>query len=146
MKKIKQLREETAGHSTTQANKLEALVRSGLFEENKLTLLRRALDENNTKLTNHERRALQELSEKLIGLISEGDLTVDGQLTEATKTSDFSKMPPILVLKRRMIRTFGPGNQVAMYWSDALNRYIAIPFDQQPIIAVKRHKAGLLPY
>lgn len=36
--------------------------------------------------------------------------------------------PPVLVLKRKGIRVFPEGQRIALYYSDELNKVIAIPY------------------
>ena len=74
MKSIKQIRElqvqlsenvESAGD----VRKLTTLVRAGLFDPNKLTMLKRALNKDNVKMTRAERDALLELLDRLLTVV-----------------------------------------------------------------------------
>lgn len=74
MKSIKQIRElqvqlsenvESAGD----VRKLTTLVRAGLFDPNKLTMLKRALNKENVKMTRAERDALLELLDRLLTVV-----------------------------------------------------------------------------
>ena len=42
--------------------------------------------------------------------------------------------PPVLLMKRKQVRIFG-NRGVALYYSDALGRYISIPFGPDTIVA-----------
>ncbi len=44
------------------------------------------------------------------------------------KSNRQEELPLVLVLKRKSIRAYPDGQRVALYWSDKLNRHIAIPF------------------
>ena len=74
MKNVKQIRadldrlaEET---DNTDIRKLTTLVRAGLFDPHKLTMLKRALNKDNVKMTKAERETLLELLDKLLGLVT----------------------------------------------------------------------------
>lgn len=173
MRNIKQLREylEESGDKSDML-KLSALVRSGLFDPNKLTLLKRALNKDNVKMTKVERNTLLDLLDKLLEIILHNQSTftkVKSNLTEdidipdglirfeeytineETETLeevaggisvsggnpllpgknsdvDITKIPPIVIMKRRAIRVFPDGQKVALYWADRINKYISVPF------------------
>jgi hypothetical protein len=122
---FKELRENTE-------DKLDVLVETGLFEENRLSLLRRALDENNTKMSNVEKAALLESFHRLLDYVANNDnpdiMTEEVKKTK-TKNIDINEMPALLILKRRAIRVFPDGQKVALYWADRINRYVTVPFE-----------------
>ena len=71
MKNIKQIRENQISlsenvESSADVRKLSMLVRAGLFDPNKLTMLKRALNKDNVKMTRAERDALLELLDRLL--------------------------------------------------------------------------------
>ena len=71
MKNIKQIREDQISlsenvESSSDVRKLSMLVRAGLFDPNKLTMLKRALNKDNVKMTRAERDALLELLDRLL--------------------------------------------------------------------------------
>jgi hypothetical protein len=120
---FKELRENTE-------DKLDVLVESGLFEGNRLSLLRRALDEDNTKLSNIERKALLEAFHRLLDHVAHNDNPdILSENFKKTKNIDINEMPALLILKRRAIRVFPDGQKVALYWADRINRYVTVPFE-----------------
>lgn len=123
MRSIKQIREqfdEITDRKSIEERRLEVLVDSGLMEETKLPLVKRAMNENNHVLTPSEKRALMGLLESLI------HNTVSEDLRPApTRMSD---MPSILVLKRKAIRIYPGGKNVGLYYSQQLDKYVAVPF------------------
>lgn len=121
---FKELRENTE-------DKLDVLVETGLFEGNRISLLRRALDENNTKMSNVERAALLESFHRLLDYVASNDEPdiLSEQTKTKTKNIDINEMPALLILKRRAIRVFPDGQKVALYWADRINRYVTVPFE-----------------
>jgi len=96
MKSIKQIRESLEVISEETDNmgvkKLTTLVRAGLFDPNKLMLLRRALNKENVKMTKAERETLLELLDRLLNLItSKRDIfmKVKQNVSEELVTEDY---------------------------------------------------------
>lgn len=149
MKSIKQIRELEVQlsenvESSGDVRKLTALVRAGLFDSNKLTMLKRALNKENVKMTRVEREALLELLDRLLTVVlanqgtfqkvkqsiqEEVEEPTEEELNEASKVDlDINQIPPIIILKRRAIRVFPDGQKVALYWADRINKYISVPY------------------
>lgn len=149
MKSIKQIKaelvdlQESLGSDDSE-RKFAALVRAGLFDPHKLTLLKRALNKENAKMTKAEREALIELLDNLLSSVL-GDKGVynkvktsinetseqdeDITIEEAAKTDfDITQVPPMIIMKRKAIRVFPDGQKVALYWADRINKYISVPF------------------
>lgn len=123
MLSFKELRENTE-------DKLDVLVETGLFEGNRISLLRRALDEDNTKMSNVERAALLESFHRLLDYVANNDNPdILNENFKKTKNIDINEMPALLILKRRAIRVFPDGQKVALYWADRINRYVTVPFE-----------------
>lgn len=146
MKLINQLREESenlvefAGNDTA---KLATLVRMGLFDPSKLTLLKRALAKDNTKMTRAEKDTLLDLLDRLLEVVThdagtfnkvkndvmkEETLTEDFKATKPAGDIDITKIPAIVIMHRRAIRVFPDGQKVALYWADRIGKYISVPF------------------
>ena len=74
MKSINDIRAHLTELSETtddaEMRKLSSLVRSGLFDAKKLTLLKRALNKDNLKMTKAERDTLLELLDKLLNVVT----------------------------------------------------------------------------
>jgi len=155
MKSFKHLRENidsiTEQSDAPETQKLTALVRSGLFDKSKLTLLKRALAKDNNKMSKVERDTLLDLLNRLLE-INLNDRTIYNKVKADTKLQessglavasdkpawnvgdshsdvDINKVPPIVIMKRRAIRVFPGGQKVALYWADRLNKYISVPFE-----------------
>lgn len=149
MKSVTQIREELVElsenvESSSDVRKLTALVRAGLFDPNKLTMLKRALNKDNIKMTRAERDALLELLDRLLNVVMANQGTfmkVKQSISEATKEDlneaikakansdiDITQIPPLIVMKRKAIRVFPDGQKVALYWADRINKYISVPF------------------
>lgn len=74
MKSIKDIRNNLealseAVESSTDTRKLTTLVRAGLFDAHKLTMLKRALNKDNTKMTRAEKDALIQLLDNLLDVV-----------------------------------------------------------------------------
>ena len=137
MKTLRAIREET-NLVETDDKKLTNLIRAGLFDIQKLPLLRRALAKDNTKLSQQERGTLLDLLDTLISHVV-GDGVVynkvkrnvmheaeELEVTEAYETA--GDLPMVLILKRKSIRIFPDKQRVALYWCDKLKTYISVPY------------------
>ena len=153
IKQIRDLQEMLAENieSNSEVRKLTTLVRSGLFDPSKLSMLKRALNKDNVKMSKVEREALLELLDKLLSVIlsnqgtynkvkqsisEETDLEEYETLDEssmrpsnANMNIDITQIPPIIIMKRRGLRVFPDGQKVALYYADRINKYISVPFE-----------------
>lgn len=140
MKSIKQIRQRydvITESKEREADKLNALVRAGLFEENKLPIVKRALEKDPSNMTIAERRVAMSLLESLMTTFLSQNYE---QLNEkADRLSKFDPrfktgypedkdMPVVLILKRKAIRVYPDNQKVALYYSQALDKYVSIPF------------------
>lgn len=130
--------------------KLTSLVRAGLFDAKKLPMLKRALNKDPKDMTPAERKILIELLDSLMGEVLGSQQVyqkvrqdvMKEELSEA-KTSDgylskydprYDKMPnekqipAVIILKRKAIRIYPDNQKVALYYSQALDKYVTIPF------------------
>ena len=136
MKSLSQIRSDHG--ESLDPKKLTVLARSGLFEPEKLYIVRRALKKSNEKLSKTEREVLLDVFEKLLSIVTTNqDVFLKVRQGVARSISegildkvavDVNVMPAILIMKRRAIRVFPDGQKVALYWVDKLNRYISVPF------------------
>jgi hypothetical protein len=138
MKTTKQIREEY-NNKRNPSDELDALVADGLLDEGKLTLVRRALNENNKSLTNAEKKAVFEtlkvaLAEKntveLLDEAKKGDYLTKFDPRFGSKFPTDKDIPQILILKRKAIRIFPDNAKVALYYAQAIDKYISIPFGE----------------
>ena len=155
MKNIKDLREsynlitEKEEHDM---NKLTQLVRAGLFDAKKLSALKRAMDKPADKMTAQEKRMMINLLDSLMAeVLSDKQvhrkIKQDLMMKEAVvvDTKDYlSKMDPrvkrygysqkeapsVLLLKRKAIRVFPDGQKVALYYAQAIDKYVSIPYNE----------------
>ena len=149
MKNVKQIREDQVSlsenvESSADVRKLSMLVKAGLFDPNKLTMLKRALNKDNVKMTRAERDALLELLDRLLttvmanqgtfmkvkqSIAEEIEEPTEEELNEGSKVDvDINQIPSLIIMKRRAIRVFPDGQKVALYWADRINKYISVPF------------------
>lgn len=150
MKKIEQIRENydiITEKDDSDTRKLTSLVRAGLFDQKKLPMLKRALEKDPAKMTMAERKALLELLDSLMSQVlhsqsvySKVKQNVGNEVNEAKDyygadprfggSSAVSErdMPTIIILKRKSIRVYPDNQKVGLYYSQLLDRYIAIPF------------------
>ena len=153
MKKVGQIRENyniLTEKDDAEMRKLTSLVRAGLFDSKKLPMLKRALNKDPKDMTTAERKILIELLDSLMGEVLGSQQVfqkvkqdvMKEELSEA-KTSDgylskydprYDKMPSekqiptIIILKRKAIRIYPDNQKVALYYSQALDKYVTIPF------------------
>ena len=98
----------------TDIKKLTTLVRSGLFDPNKLMLLKRALAKENMKMTKAERQVLLDLLDKLLNLVT-NDRQMFGRtrqiVREEAEDGEFEDIPinEVSALPAVGERGIGPG-------------------------------------
>lgn len=152
MKSTKDIREQydlITEKEEAETNKLSALVRAGLFDAKKLPALKKALEKSSDKMTSQEKRMLLNLLDSLISQVTSDEQiyrkvkhNVHG-MNEEKKMDTFSKydpryekgfpsdkdLPSVLILKRKAIRVYPDNQKVALYYSQALDRYVTIPYN-----------------
>jgi hypothetical protein len=145
MKSIKNLREQyelIAEKEDKEQRKLTTLVRAGLFDAKKLPMLKRALDKGADKMTSAEKKILIDLLDSLMNQVISSDpvymkvkRNVQGMSEEliAEAPSTISDVPSIVVLKRKAVRVYPGGQQVGLYYSQQLDKYVTIPFGETGI-------------
>lgn len=120
---VKQILEQyslVSDKATEEEIKLSALSEAGIFESSKLPMIRRSLKKNINEMTEAERKTLKSLLESLM------DHTL---LNEKSMSYPSDKdMPTVIILKRKAIRVFPDNQKIGLYYSQALDRYISIPF------------------
>jgi hypothetical protein len=151
MKNIKQIRESydlITEKEEKEDRKLSALVRAGLYDAKKLPALKKALDKSADKMTSQEKRMLLNLLDSLISQVTSDDQVYRKvrqnvqHVNESKKDDTYSKfdsrvnqgypsdkdIPAVLILKRKAIRVYPDNQKVALYYSQALDKYVTIPF------------------
>ena len=150
---IKQIRESynLIVEKDDDMRKLTALARSGLFDVKKIPMLKRALQKDSGKLSPVERKLLLDLLDSLMDEVLHSQQVYtkvkqdvmrhdmhenkqDDYLSKydprGDKEYDNKKMPAIILLKRKAIRVYPDHQKVALYYSQALDKYITIPFGE----------------
>lgn len=148
MKSIKELREQyqvITEKEDKEQRKLTALVRAGLFDAKKLPVLKRALEKGVDKMTPAEKKILIDLLDSLMNQVISNEpvymkvkrnvQSMDEEIVaEAVKTPvTISDVPSIVVLKRKAVRVYPGGQQVGLYYSQQLDKYVTIPFGEAGI-------------
>lgn len=145
MKSIKGIREQyelITEKEDKEQRKLTTLVRAGLFDAKKLPMLKRALDKGADKMTPAEKKILIDLLDSLMNQVISSEpvymkvkRNVQGMSEEliAEAPSTISDVPSIVVLKRKAVRVYPGGQQVGLYYSQQLDKYVTIPFGEAGI-------------
>jgi hypothetical protein len=151
MKSIKNLREQhnlIVEKEEHDMNKLTQLVRAGLFDAKKISALKRAMDKPADKMTAQEKRMMislldslmaQVLSDKQVYRKVKQDVmmkeakdyyaTPDPRVQRVGYPSQ-KEAPSVLLLKRKAIRVFPDGQKVALYYAQAIDKYVSIPYNE----------------
>ena len=151
MKSTKQIREQfdlITEKEEKEDRKLSALVRAGLYDAKKLPALKRALEKSADKITSQEKRMLINLLDSLISQVVSDDqvyrkVRQNVHNVSEAKMDTYSKfdprykagwptdkeMPSVLILKRKAIRVYPDNQKVALYYSQALDKYVTIPYN-----------------
>lgn len=140
MKNIEQIREQVdliLEAEAAEERKLVSLIRAGLLDVKKLPALKRALSRDNKVMTPGEREALLKLLDSLMSEVLHNNQVYNKVKQNVMKeelrpvTTRMSDMPSILVLKRKAIRVYPGGQNVGLYYSQQLDRYVAVPFGER---------------
>ena len=151
MKSTKQIREQfdlITEKEEKEDRKLSALVRAGLYDAKKLPALKKALEKSADKITSQENRMLVNLLDSLISQVVSDDqvyrkVRQNVHSMNEAKMDTYSKfdprykagwptdkeMPSVLILKRKAIRVYPDNQKVALYYSQALDKYVTIPYN-----------------
>lgn len=168
MKSIKDLREQydlITEKEEHDMNKLSQLVRAGLFDAKKLSALKRAMEKPADRMTAQEKRMMISLLDALMS-----EVLTDKQVYRKVKqdvmkeakdwtTKDYlskndprfgrgypdnSKVPAVLLLKRKSMRVFPDGQKVALYYAQAIDKYVSIPFSEAGVSGLNEGLGGKL--
>ena len=110
--------------ATADEIKLAELSDAGLFESSKLPMIKRSLNKNVNEMTEAEKKTLKYLLESLMTHV----LVEKNQKVDKSAYPSDKDMPTVIILKRKAIRVFPDNQKIGMYYSQALDRYISIPF------------------
>lgn len=117
------------------SQRLLALTEHGLLDEKKIPILKRALTKNTKDMTMAEKKSLLEAVDSLLSVIDNEQLDEAKQnylskfdSRRSSKYPSEAEMPTIIILHRKAIRVFPDNQKVGLYYSQALDRYVSIPF------------------
>jgi hypothetical protein len=156
MKNIKQIREESfiSEKDDSETKKLGTLMRSGLFDIKKLPILKRALEKDPSRLSPAERKALLELLDVLMDQVLNSQQVfmkvkqnvMQKDMHEAKeeylskidsrdnpKYPSDTKIPAVMTMRRKAIRNYPDNQKVALYYIQAIDKYITIPWSENEI-------------
>lgn len=111
-------------------DKIDYLVEAGLFEEKKVGMLKRAINKNPNNLTMAESKVLKEFVDNVVSqLLYEKQDHLSAYDKKMNKNKNVDKeLPTVIILKRKAIRVYPDNQKIALYYSQALDRYISIPY------------------
>ena len=109
---------------------LVALVHAGLLDESKLPILKRAMSKPAINMTEAEKKALHNLVESISSSIISEKQDYLSKLDTSRRMGypPDKDIPAVIILKRKAIRVYPDNQKVALYYSQALDRYISIPY------------------
>lgn len=138
MKSIKQIREAyniATNLSEAEDRKLSSLVELGLLDAKKLPALKESLNKPVEQMSSAEKRLFLNLLESVLSEmrvkqskdIKDYYATPDPRVKRAGYPSQ-KEVPTVLLLKRKAIRVFPDGQKVALYYAQAIDKYVSIPY------------------
>lgn len=134
MKTVKQVLSKDRELSLESDSKiLESLVHLGLLESGRVNLVKRAMYTNTDAMTMAEKKSMIGLMESLITHVihEKRDHLAALDTRRAPGYPSERDIPVVLILKRKALRVYPDNQKVAMYYSQALDKYISIPFGPQ---------------
>lgn len=151
MKSIRQIREQydlITEKEEAEGRKLTALVRAGLFDAKKLPALKKAMEKGVDKMSAAEKRMLINLLDSLMSQVLSSQpvyqkVKQNVQKMDEAKVEYLSKLDPrfdkkysekdiptVLILKRKAVRVYPDFQKVALYYAQAIDKYVSIPFGE----------------
>lgn len=127
-----------------ESQRFDALVRAGLMDKTKLSKLHRVMDKlaQDQQLSPQERQLVSELVQELTHIVT-SNVGVFQKVRQSVKEEIIAEVadstsiamyhqepPPLVVLRRKAIRMYPHDTKVALYYSDKLDRYFTIPFQE----------------
>jgi len=144
MKSFGDLKRQLNEAVSPEQQRFDMLVRAGLMDKTLLPKLHRVMDKLHQEkpMSMQERQLVFDLVKQLTQIVS-GNMGVfqkvrqavrEEQIQEIADSADspialLNKEPPMLIiLRRKAIRMYPHDTKVALYYSDKLNRYFTVPF------------------
>jgi hypothetical protein len=132
MKKVKDILENySVRNCKTQidSDRMSLLCEAGLFDENTLRMAKRAYEKSPSNMTMAEKTAILEVTDALLAaLVVEKKDHLAAFDKKASKAVSEKDMPTVIILKRKAIRVFPDNQKIGLYYSQALDKYVSIPF------------------
>jgi hypothetical protein len=153
MKNLKQIREAydvSTRKEDTDNRRFTSLVRAGLYDPKKLPALKRAFEKGPDHMTAIEKRMLLNLLDSLMAQVVSNQPVYQKVRTNVLNMSegieppvDYTAkydprgekgqprpetIPAVLILKRKAIRVYPDNQKVALYYAQAIDKYISVPF------------------
>jgi hypothetical protein len=158
MKNIKQIREaydSSTRKEDSDNRRFTSLVRAGLYDAKKLPALKRAFEKGPDHMTAIEKRMLLNLLDSLMAQVVSNQPVYQKVRTNVLNMSEAkefepepdgqgylakydprgekgqpkpSTIPAIIILKRKAIRVYPDHQKVALYYAQAIDKYVTIPF------------------
>jgi hypothetical protein len=130
---VKQILEKYSpiyNESDIEGHHLVALSNAGLLDESKIPMLKRALNKNPSDMTVAEKKALHEVVQSMATCVIEEQQDYLSKMDTSRPMSYPSEreIPTVLVLKRKAIRVYPDNQKVALYYCQAIDKYISIPY------------------
>ncbi len=146
MKTFQTFTQQLRESASPEQQRFDVLVRAGLMDKTQLPRLHRVLDKLNQDdqtFSMQERRLIFDLVKELTrlvvndtGIFQKARLAMkkesaEDMMIEATDSSVAlmtQEPPPLVVLRRKAIRMYPHSTKVALYYSDKLDRYFTVPY------------------
>jgi len=144
MKSFSDLKRQLNEAVSPEQQRFDALVRAGLMDKTLLPKLHRVMDKLHQEkpMSVQERQLVFDLVKQLTQIVSSNmgvfqkvrQAVREEQIQEIADSADspialLNKEPPMLIiLRRKAIRMYPHDTKVALYYSDKLNRYFTVPF------------------
>lgn len=144
MKSFGDLKRQLNEAVSPEQQRFDALVRAGLMDKTLLPKLHRVMDKLHQEkpMSVQERQLVFDLVKQLTQIVSSNmgvfqkvrQAVREEQIQEIADSAESSvalfnqEPPPLVLLRRKAIRMYPHDTKVALYYSDKLNRYFTIPF------------------
>lgn len=124
MKTVKQILEnlDLKEYASEEFQKMDILSKEGLFEESRLPILNNALNKDPDDWTDAEKRIVAESLKTVVNTLVVEDVN------SFMKKNVEKNIPVVIVLRRKAIRAFPDNQKIALYYSQALDKHVSIPF------------------
>lgn len=139
MKSFRELKQHLSESLSSDVSELDKLVQNGVLDEQVCAQFNSAMSHIHEGLSSSEERIVRQMVEELTRLISQ-HLTPESILkTELMKEAVDSNSlalyhqepPQLVVLRRTAIRQYPFNTKVALYYSDKLQRYFSVPYEDK---------------